>query len=370
MGEYDSILKEKKKKQVLVDDKPKKFPKFTISFILIILVLVISYIIYYNNVLGKREIFFNNAISILDSYSLLVKDLPLKEFNDDKNLTGIARCGEEMFNFNLVKNNNNLNFNVSSGDRSFNYFLVDDNEYANVNSVTSNITVDYSEVVNLLFSVDDKFLSIGEDKYVKSFYFDGVIPIVEVNLVMDTNYINELFKLGLKDDYQVIVTMKNSAIMNEIKEIKIVINNLSKNDRRVVFVSSNEILYKTKNNIYKFVLEKNNKDFVIKINKGDILYSILTGTANDNSYKYSYQVIDGNYSIDINASTGNNIYVYEIEKKQNGEEKAISVTVSVNAGHVIDGQFDTFVDMDDESIKNIYNQEFGYFKDKFLDFIN
>ena len=47
MTKYDSILKEKKKyKDPLPKEEIKKFPKFKITFILSILVIIISYIVY------------------------------------------------------------------------------------------------------------------------------------------------------------------------------------------------------------------------------------------------------------------------------------------------------------------------------------
>ena len=369
MSEYDSILKDKKKKQVVsIEEKKKKFPVFFLSMVLIIILLVASYILYYNSVLNSKEVFINNINSLLDKYDVLMGNIPIKEFREENNLMGSITYNEEVFNFNLIKNNRDLNFNISNNDKYFNYFILGDKEYANIKGVESNINLDNNKVKSML-EVMDKFLAINIDKYVKRIYLDGVMPVVEVNLVLDTNDINELFKLSLKNNYQVIVTMRNDAIKNEIKDIKVVINNLDKVDRRVIFITDEEIVYKNKDITYKVVLERNNDNFNLKINKNDNLYSTLVGNKSEDSYSYVYQLINDSYKIEVDILKTGLEYSYDIVKIENEEEKSLKVNVLSSTRYIIETNYDTVLDREDETIKDIYNEEFNYFKDRYLDFI-
>jgi len=289
MGKYDSILKEKKK-TTTIEEQPKKFPKFLVSCILIIIVLISSYIIYYNKVLSPKNIVIQDSINIVKKYSSLIKNAPLLEFKNENNLTGTIIYGPDTFNFNLVKNNNNLSFNISNNNKFINYYLLDNKTYIKVPSITEYISLNSNFSINTLLSLEEKLSTIKEDKYIKNIYFANKKPIVEINLTLNTNELNEIFGFGLEEEYEVIATFKNNAIINNIEETKIIINNKTTLERKVITIKENELLYKINNDTYKMILESKDNNFTLKINKNDILYSVLTGTTNESNYIYTYQV--------------------------------------------------------------------------------
>ena len=62
-------------------------------------------------------------------------------------------------------------------------------------------------------------------------------------------------------------------------------------------------------------------------------------------------------------------YSYDIVKIENEEEKSLKVNVLSSTRYIIETNYDTVLDREDETIKDIYNEEFNYFKDRYLDFI-
>ena len=71
MSNYDSILKTKntyKEDVVNIENNKKKFPWFRIDFICIILLIVVSYIVYYNKVLTPDNIYLNDLKTVYDKY--------------------------------------------------------------------------------------------------------------------------------------------------------------------------------------------------------------------------------------------------------------------------------------------------------------
>ena len=47
----------------------------------------------------------------------------------------------------------------------------------------------------------------------------------------------------------------------------------------------------------------------------------------------------------------------------------MKVNVLSSTRYIIETNYDTVLDREDETIKDIYNEEFNYFKDRYLDFI-
>lgn len=369
MNEYDSILREKKKKKVVVEEQPKKFPKFWVSLLLIILVLVISYVIYFNKILSAKNIVLNDSLEVLKKYSSLIKNVPVNEFSNEKNLVGTISYGSDKYNFNLVKNNDNLGFNISNNDKYINYYLVDNKAYVKVPSVNEFVSLDYTFSINTLLKFSDILDNISEDKLVKNVYFLNQKPVVEVNLSFDSKRVNEIFELSLKDDYSVIVTFKNSAIMNEVLEIKIAINNETKSDRRVITMNGNNITYTVGGDTYSIVLEESDNDFTIRTSKNDILYSVFRGIDNEDNYQYSYQIIDKVYNINLFTYKNSDGYKYELKSKKNEIEEVIDITLNIENSYLIEHDAANFIDYSNQLVTSKYNNDINYFKDKFLKFV-
>ena len=121
--------------------------------------------------------------------------------------------------------------------------------------------------------------------------------------------------------------MKNDAIKNNIQNIKIVINNKTKNERNVITYDGKNLIYKDNKGIKnKFILTKKNNDFTLKYYKDDILYSVLSGTKDNNTYTYTYQVIDKKYNITLLIAKSQNEYQYNL--KSNIEDKVNNISIT------------------------------------------
>ena len=224
--------------------------------------------------------------------------------------------------------------------------------------------------INTLSTILNKLVLLNENKYLRTIHIDDKKPIVEINVSFNTNELNNLFNISLKDDYEINVTFKNTAIMNEIKEINIIINNKTKEEIATINIKENEIIYKNNNDIYKFKIEFTNNDFILKISKNDILYSILNGTTIDDNYKYTYQTINNVYNINILTNKNNNEYSYEILKQKDEEEEILNIKLKIENTYLLERDTIHFIDINNKLINGIYNNDVNYFKNKFINFIN
>lgn len=372
MGDYDNILKVKKKEE-FEDNKIeeiKKFPKFSISFVLILIVLIVSYVIYYNNILSPSNIIINNYNEVFNKYFTIIKNIPLTELMDENNLVGTIQYKEE-FKFNLIKNQNSYNFNISNNDRFINYYSTLDKSYSLVKGINEYVlTKKLVFDINNLSNLKDNLSKIDSNKFIKSVYLVEKKPVVEVNLTLNTLDINNIFGFNLTDDYEVIVTLRNDAIMNELKEFKVIINNKSTLERKTISIYEDKIIYKVGEDTYQLVLTPNNDNFMIKINKNDDLYSILSGVVSEDSYRYDYKVINQNYSISVITTKIDNSYTYNIIKKKDELEENLDINLNIETGYMIENIENGFIDKDNDLIKETYLNEINYFKDKFSYFID
>ena len=373
MGDYDNILKVKKRED-FEDSKIediKKFPKFSISFVLILIVLIVSYVIYYNNVLSPSNIIVNNYNEVFNKYFKIIKNIPLTEFMDENNLNGTILYKEDEFKFNLIKNQNNYNFNISNNDRFINYYSTLDKSYSLVNGINEYVIIPKLVFdINNLSMLKDNLSKIDSNKFIKSLYLVDKRPVVEVNLTLNTVEINDIFGFNLVDDCEVIISLRNDAIMNELVEFKIIFNNKSTLERKTITFLEDKILYKVGEDNYKLVLTPNNDNFMIKINKNDDLYSILSGVVSEDSYRYDYKVINSNYSISVITTKIDNSYTYDIIKKKDDLEMSLNINLNIENGYMIETGENGFIDKDNELIKETYLNEINYFRDKFSYFID
>jgi len=210
---------------------------------------------------------------------------------------------------------------------------------------------------------------ISNEKGVKNIYFDDGKPIVEVNMTFNTNEINEMFGFGLEDDYEVIVTLKNSAVMNNVEEVKMVINNKSLEDRRVITIVDNNIIYVDGSNTYNMNLEVNDNSFVLKISKDDVLYSVLNGNDSGDRYQYNYKIVDEVYNISLSAIKSESDYAYTFNSNRGDIKEVMDIHLRMDDAYLIETDTTDVVSVTDDAISNIYNSEINYFKDKLLKFI-
>lgn len=406
---YNDILKEKKVyKEEVVENRHPVFKRFLwLGIFLSIVIIGISYIIYYKTVLTNESIFLNNISKILTDYSVLYKSIDFDyDLSSDYTLDSNIRVGDSSYKYSFIKDSakvkrsfSNLN-NVSSyyfdGDSSYvkyskigdsyivkdyELYTLDDynNEYLGIKDNFYGYFVDFllngnlEDIYKRFYNVDNykqvldniqnNYNNITSDKYIRKVYFDDKRPVVEVNLVLDREDINNILGRGinnleLKDDYSITVTMKNGAIMNDIKEIKLVINNKTTKIRKVINYKKGTIEYSdNKRNISKFVLANEDSNFSLKYYKDDVLYSVLSGGEDNNKYVYTYQVIDRVYNIKLTIGNDSSNYSFLLEANIENDANSILIDGTFSNGGEISEDINNVVYYDNlnDIQKNIFN---------------
>lgn len=386
--EYNSILKEKKvyKDQSAENKHPMLARFMLLGIFLSFVVVIISYIVYYNVVLDNEAILLNNMKKISDKYKIIYENLDLGyNFLDNYMLEGDVVVDNISYKYNIIKDNNKFKRTISNGNNSIGYYYDSDLSYMRFSMLgDSYIEMDSSlysldeyydyydlvkddfygyvyntllnsngyDVESIFYNIDNyKFLlsnikynfsnsSVDRD-YIRKFYFDDGRPVVEVSLIMDTDYLNKILGNGVNnividDDMEVIITMKNDAIMNDIKNIKIVFNNKTLDSRSVLNYDGNDFVYTDNEGVnYKYVLTYDDNDFELKYYKDDVLYSVLTGKVNNDEYDYSYQVIDKKYNISLIIVKGENEYSYSLSSNIDDKSSSILINGVYNQNGII-----------------------------------
>jgi len=342
MGQYDSILKQKKKIEPVINNEPlkeKHFPYVLVSVIALIIMLIISYVVYYNTILAKDVIIINNFNNIKDKYEIIVNPLYLDNFKKD-NIEGTLMINDTN-NYSFIKEHNNYYLKTPT----INKYI--DNEY--VNDINININ-SINKIIPL-------------NKYIKTFYFEGKTPIVEVNLILNRSELKKIFNYNFLNEYEVRITTLNNALTNEIISTKIVITDIITSARKVIIIKNNSIYYNDKSNDLRFDVNIKNKDFQIKIYKSDTLYSVLTGNEKINSYNYTYQVIDELYTLNLDTIIGDEEYMYIFDSSIEDVKESGILTINDISNELVELiEYKNLNDIDKEN----YNEERKYL----LKFIN
>ena len=313
MDNYDSILKEKKKyEEPIKPVKNKKFPWLLTDLICLILLLIISYFFYYTRILSPEQIFLNDLKEITTKYQKIFTPLEITSLNNDNyNLTGILSLNEEEYNFDINKNNSIMKLSLNKEDKTLEYYSLSNQNYLKLSDKYYQLSNDNH--IYLIYTLKDYLLNIPKDKFIKKFYIKDNTPTVESNLVLNSEDLNTNLNLNTKvNSYEVLFTFKNHAITNDIISMKITINNLTTTKREVILYENNILTYKDDTQTLKFHLEEKNKDFTLKTYQNNTIYSVLTGTNQQSSYQYTYQIIDKIYNINLKVIKENELYTYEI----------------------------------------------------------
>jgi hypothetical protein len=405
---YDSILKEKK---VYVEEtKEDKYPRLKkfifLGIIFSIIIIIISYVIYFNTVLASESILLNNLSKIFKQYSLIYKDISLNYNNDDYNVTGTITFDDLKYNYQFLRNSNKSIKVFSNSSNSISYSDDGVNSYV-ITSKLNNVYIkrerelftlsDYEDIINLdennlydflynmllgdnVFNFDDtiynlenysslvdniknNFLSIDSSNYTKKIYVDKGRPIVLINLLLNTKDLNTILNtnktnLKLSDNYVVSVDMKNDALTNNILLIKVIINNKTTDERVVINYEDNNITITDNDGMkHKFELKKNQNIISLKYYRDDVLYSVLTNEEENNKNIYTYQVINELYSLKLTKEQDNNSYSYTLESNVDNKKNTIIFEGKMNSNENIAMNMENVIDYDDlnEVQKNSYN---------------
>lgn len=362
---YNEILKEKKVyKDPVVSHKHRFFKlSLLIGVLVAIIVVGISYLVYYNTILDSESIFLNNIVKLANKYRVVVDNIkPNYDLSGNYTLDGSITIGDANYNYTFVSDGGKLMRTFNNNNKSVTYYYDNDLSYINVsglgdtyvevdnklktfddykNSIDSLSKNFYNyiydsilgsspyDLYNSLYNVDnyDSLINniktnfsteVSSDKYIKKFYLENKEPIVEVNLELSKNDINNILgsdnNLEIDDDLEVALTMKNNAIDNSIKSIKVVINNKTDNTREVINYQGNVLLYTDNEGaVTKIEFKENDNKFEIRVSKNDILYSVLSSTRGDGDNSYSYHIIDKIYSVDLEFIYDDVGYNYSVE---------------------------------------------------------
>ena len=328
MSKYDKILKQEKVFREPIVKKSKYTRYIIIYCLLFTMLLTTSYIIYYNTVLSPINIIKNDFISLAKKLENIYQNIIPSQIG--ASLEGTIASEKLNYNYGLIKEGNNYYLDLSTKDSSLQYQITPKMIKTNLstfqnNHITKESKIDYSKLKKTL----NTFLK--EEKYIKTFYFDKKTPIVEINFTLTDNDINSLFHTTiLKEKYNIIITLKNDALKNEIKSIKIVVNNKTKNQRSTFEYQNQSLIYQNfKNEKYKFILVNNHKDLNMKIYKNEELYSILLGKSYEKSYTMTYQIINKIYNISLTKTEEKSLTTYKIVFKKEEEESKKEDTINI-----------------------------------------
>lgn len=374
---YNNILMEHKVYKE--EKKTNKHPKFTISIIIAILIsiliIIISYLIYYKTVLTNENIYTNDIKIIFDKYTKILDKTKLNyDLKSDYTLAGNVLVNQNKYNYtiassgkktlNLLENNNqsikyyedgdNHYFNINNSDEyiqitnelyNLDYYKnelktlnKEPNTYLNNLFLESTITKNNQDIYNLfnystyLNNIMKNFKSvINSSNCKRKIYFDNKKPIIYLRTTLTNQNINKIFNISQTsdtDNYTVSLESKNDALTNDIKNIKIVINNQITKDREVIIYNGSNIIYTDKNDVkHKFTILTKDEITYLKYYKNDILYSVLTKARDDtNRYNYTYQVIDRVYNINLTINASYNDFSYNL--KTNIDNNATDITIT------------------------------------------
>lgn len=377
---YDEILKEKPKyadPEPLISKKNKYFKiSLLVGIILSLIVILISYIFYYNIVLASESIILNNINKVVKKYNYIYSDI-VPSYLDQNNysIDSTISYNDRKYNYLYVKKGKEQSRTFSNEDRFITFYTVNSKNYIKTSNIpyyiereeskknlsdintmkrsleleptafiyselfngeSTDLSKNYYNLDNVNKTIDDirnNFNSyISKDKYIKKLYLLNKKLIVEVNLSLNTNDLNSILgdnSLEINDNLNVNITTKNDAITNEIDNVKVVINNETLNKRTVITYDNKSVtITDDKGTNKKIVFNKKSNYYDVKFYNNNILYSVLSLENGSNKYVYAYRVIDKLYSINLEVNKDNNDVKYKMETNINNQTNKFEVVSS------------------------------------------
>ena len=173
MADYDSILKENKtyEEPIVKNTVPVSFPWFQVDLILISLIIVISYIVYFNIVLTPKNIFLNDLKIVSNKYQSILTPLELSLLNNESyNLKGSINVDKINYTYTLGKDSNKMNFTLNKDDLALNYYTISKERYIKLSNYNNEYyKLSNSTTTNYISSLKNYLFNIEEDKFIKKF---------------------------------------------------------------------------------------------------------------------------------------------------------------------------------------------------------
>ena len=361
-NDYDSILKEKKKSQSklseISNENAKKPNYVIIDHFLITIIIVICYIVYFNTVLNGKNIILNDLKTIKDEYNNVIENLRLNynidnSYNFKGSIDILKNNISNKIEYDINNNGSNLYLNAYNDKINISYFANKNNNFIKSSNIGNNYIItnkstinDYLDLNHNIVNNISKFLD-NKNNYKKSFYLEDEKPIIKVEVNLNKDEINQIISnqnLSLKDEYNINITLLNNALSNKIVSVKVIVNNKSNDKRDVYLYSDNSIVHTNDKGVNeKIEILNNSKNFTLKYYKDDVLYSVLTGTEEGDSYHYLYQVIDSKYTIKLAVNNNSYNYNYSFDFNIDTDKKKYLMNIDIVGEYINSGVVDEVV---------------------------
>lgn len=336
MGKYDTILKVKKEYPKKIQEEQthhRHFSKYVIIYLFsIFLILGISYIVYYQTVLSFESVLQNDFFILKKQYTNVFHPIIPKNVISSSSLEGTFSLENTVYNYGILKEKGKIQLELSNQE---NYL------YSKITSQDYSLKLEKFSSYGLVFEQDILYQDlisrlkekISQIKSAKNLYLEGNIPIVEFAFSLNEKDINDVLGSNiLKDQYNIIVTIKNNALTNEFISFKSAITNQKTGQRSILEYKDKEMIYEVnKAKTYRFNIKNKKKDFQLRIYKNGELYSTFLGESSKYQYTYSYQVINKVYNLKFMIQEEKGGYSYElnssIEKEGVTTEKTVKAVL-------------------------------------------
>lgn len=363
-NQYDSVLKEKKKYEEVIDDRHfLRKHALAIDFLVVVVILLISFIIYFFKVLSPSKMIYDDVMDFLNYTSAIYKNLDLDyDFKENYHFEGDVSIETDSnydnkddmnllknlnFNYSLLINDEHKMLDINSDSYDFTYYedskngyynikdkyilydLVKDNSLYFINQETkTDISNFLTNELNKINFKKSAFISNGElvasvefsltGKEVKDMLNNFNSDIY--NYVVDKNLISDTIKYEF--------TIKDEIFSNDLIDLKVVIK--QGDYRGVLTYQDGTFEYSDDNHNYKGVLKVDGNDFSFRFYEGDDMKFIISGKGSNNSYIYTYQVINivDNLSLQVKRDDSENLYTLNIKKEN--EDKYVNLLASIS----------------------------------------
>lgn len=336
MGKYDTILKVKKEYPKKIQEEQthhRHFSKYVIIYLFsIFLILGISYIVYYQTVLSFESVLQNDFFILKKQYTNVFHPIIPKNVISSSSLEGTLSLENTVYNYGILKEKGKIQLELSNQE-NYLYSKITSQDYSLKLEKFSSYGLVFEQDILYQYLISRLKAKISQIKSAKNLYLEGNIPIVEFAFSLNEKDINDVLGSNiLKDQYNIIVTIKNNALTNEFISFKSAITNQKTGQRSILEYKDKEMIYEVnKAKTYRFNIKNKKKDFQLRIYKNGELYSTFLGESSKYQYTYSYQVINKVYNLKFMIQEEKGGYSYElnssIEKEGVTTEKTVKAVL-------------------------------------------
>ena len=417
-GEYKSVLKEKKKYEEVIDDRPfLRRHLFGVNFLIVVFILLISFVVYFFNILTPASIFKDDLLDFYYAFDSVFKEIFFDyDLSDNYHIYGEGNIDIESnysnldllnyldgykvnYSYKSNKNSNLLELNYDNNKYVYNRKnleqYIDTLDYKlKLKNLESNVSINtYNKVIEVIKNSIFNYIDTLDFK--RSVYvLDGKV-VVDVNIELTGKDINDMYssviddlsndiecrsfinminsdwlkkKNIVSDDSSYSIQVMNDIFMNDIIEFKLILRDGEY--RGLINYNNGEITYNDGVDDYVLNLNFSDKNFEIKINKIDELYSVFSGSGSDSGYVYTYQIINIIDKVSLQIKKGDTIdYIFSYMKETDDEKINLLINFNIYKDEDIafeenfkeyTKKYSELSDGEKERIKNVNYKVFDY----------